>query len=331
MAAATGAVLVLGSLTVLLSTAQQEGADIPYADYSFQHPYAPNGVDIPHWDFKGDTSLSDNHIRLTPDRQSRRGNLWNTNPFDPPGSSPAAPFEIEARFKVHGQGKRLFGDGFAIWYTSKILPLGGVFGSEDKFVGMGILFDTYSNLHQGHQQYVSVIIGDGKQEYDHDKDGGDAKLAGCNYKFRGKTMDARVVYDGDLLRMYLAQPDQPWEECFIVRKVHLPRGYHFGFSAATGDLADNHDIVSFKVHDPSPMSEDELMEIKQRIKKDIAEGVEQQEHHDPQYDGSSGEVGVGEEIPLWMTIAMIATVVVVAGVIFFISMRQKEQAHKHFT
>lgn len=35
-------------------------------------------------------------------------------------------------------------------------------------------------------------------------------------------MDARVVYDGDLLRMYLAQPDQPWEAI-----VHVNTSFSF--------------------------------------------------------------------------------------------------------
>ena len=43
---------------------------------------------------------------------------------------------------------------------------------------------------------------------------------------------------------------QEWEECFVVRRVHLPLGYYFGLSAATGDLADNHDVLSFKVRAP---------------------------------------------------------------------------------
>jgi len=43
---------------------------------------------------------------------------------------------------------------------------------------MGIFFDTYSNVQQGHQQYASVMVGDGNQVYDHDRDGGDAKIAG---------------------------------------------------------------------------------------------------------------------------------------------------------
>ncbi len=35
-----------------------------------------------------------------------------------------------------------------------------------------------------------------------------------------------------------------------MRRVRLPLGYYFGLSAATGDLADNHDIVSFKARAP---------------------------------------------------------------------------------
>ncbi|CAF5219626.1 unnamed protein product, partial [Rotaria magnacalcarata] len=35
-----------------------------------------------------------------------------------------------------------------------------------------------------------------------------------------------------------------WKECFAVPDVRLPTYYYFGFSAATGDLSDNHDIIS---------------------------------------------------------------------------------------
>lgn len=83
----------------------------------------------------------------------------------------------------------------------------------------------YSNFKQGHSQYISVMYGDGKTKYDHDKDGGDAKIAGCAVDFRGFKMEARIVYEKTgILRMYTAKPDSPWEECFIVRKVKLPRG-----------------------------------------------------------------------------------------------------------
>lgn len=52
---------------------------------------------------------------------------------------------MTVQFRVHGQGKTLCGDGFALWYTKDRGLEGPVFGSADKFTGMAIFFDTYSN------------------------------------------------------------------------------------------------------------------------------------------------------------------------------------------
>ena len=40
-----------------------------------------------------------------------------------------------------------------------------------------------------------------------------------------------------------------WNECFVVDNINLPTGYYMGFTAATGELADNHDIISVRVFD----------------------------------------------------------------------------------
>lgn len=37
-----------------------------------------SGMDIPFWTFGGSTVISSNYVRLTPDRQSKKGSLWNT-------------------------------------------------------------------------------------------------------------------------------------------------------------------------------------------------------------------------------------------------------------
>ena len=37
-----------------------------------------SGLDVPHWKFGGSTVVSSNYVRLTPDRQSKKGILWNT-------------------------------------------------------------------------------------------------------------------------------------------------------------------------------------------------------------------------------------------------------------
>ncbi|XP_061091428.1 transmembrane emp24 domain-containing protein 9-like [Conger conger] len=39
-----------------------------------------------------------------------------------------------------------------------------------------------------------------------------------------------------------------WKECFDVSGVRLPTGYYFGASSATGDLSDNHNIISMKMY-----------------------------------------------------------------------------------
>lgn len=57
-------------------------------------------------------------------------------------------WEVQIHFKVHGKGKDLFGDGFAIWYTKDYLIEGDVFGNQNFFTGLAIILDTYSN-HNG--------------------------------------------------------------------------------------------------------------------------------------------------------------------------------------
>ncbi|NXT59300.1 LMA2L protein, partial [Pluvianellus socialis] len=39
-----------------------------------------------------------------------------------------------------------------------------------------------------------------------------------------------------------------WRDCIDVPGVRLPRGYYFGTSSVTGDLSDNHDIISLKLY-----------------------------------------------------------------------------------
>lgn len=40
-----------------------------------------------------------------------------------------------------------------------------------------------------------------------------------------------------------------WKECFQVKGVKLPTGYFFGVTATTGDLTDNHDILSVRLYE----------------------------------------------------------------------------------
>lgn len=306
-----------------------------YHDHSLTRPY-DQSHDLSHWEYFGSTLISNNFIRLTPDRQSRRGSLWNKKAFHPPPTSPVPtqypPWELVVEFSVHGVGKKLFGDGFALWYTKERAQEGSVFGNIEKFTGLGIFFDTYSNMQQGHGQYISVMVNDGTQAYDHSKDGGDAKLAGCPIDFRGKEKPvfARIVYQDTLLRAYIDAGQGEWQECFVVRSVHLPNDYYFGFTAATGDLADNHDILSVKLAEPLPMDPAVREDIERRIAEDIRDKVEQQPHRDPQYDPAQ-QPSPADEMPAYLVVLAVLIVVGVAAAVIYLAAREQRRANTHFT
>ena len=88
--------------------------------------------------------------------------------------------QIEFEFKIHGKGN-LHADGMALWLTKGRASSGPVFGSADKFEGLGIFIDTYKNNRPGTVfPYVMAMVGDGKTSYDKNTDGKDQELAGCS-------------------------------------------------------------------------------------------------------------------------------------------------------
>ncbi|XP_025834510.1 VIP36-like protein [Agrilus planipennis] len=167
-------------------------------EHSLIKPYQGSGTGILHWDFIGSTMVTNNYIRLTPDLQSKSGAIWNSVPVS------VRNWDLQVQFKVHGKGKDLFGDGFAVWYSKDRMQPGIVFGSTDLFHGLAVILDTYSN-HNGphnHQHpYISAMINNGTLHYDHDRDGTHTQLAGCEAKFRNVDYDTyiSVKYEHDVL------------------------------------------------------------------------------------------------------------------------------------
>lgn len=238
--------------------AEWNSNDYMKREHSLIKPYQGTGMMVPFWDFHGSTLVTPNHVRITPDQQSKQGALWNSVPCTVPS------WEMQAHFKIHGHGKDLFGDGMAIWYAKDRMQPGPVFGSKDYFHGMVVIIDTYSN-HNGehnHQHpYISAMINNGTLHYDHDKDGTHTELAGCEVKLRNVYHDTSLAirYEKDTLTVLTDVENKgEWKECFTTPGVKLPTGYYFGVSAATGDLSDNHDIISLRFYqlDSSDVIED---------------------------------------------------------------------------
>jgi len=163
----------------------------------------------------------------------------------------ATNWEVEVEFKITGTGN-LYGDGMAMWVTTSRAEMGNVFGMKNEFEGLGIFFDTYKNNRPGVVfPYVMAMLGDGKTKYDQGNDGKDTELAGCSargIRNSDNPTKAKVTYfqDKSLTVDLMYKKEDEWTRCFEVPNVKLPQTSYLGFSAETGELSDNHDIISIE-------------------------------------------------------------------------------------
>ncbi|KAF9563794.1 hypothetical protein EC968_004699 [Mortierella alpina] len=237
----------------LLSAAAVVTADAPEDDdglhplrtHSIYMPYIDQDLQNRWFDFGGDTIINTNkHIRLTTDVPSQTGYLWSRLPIT------ASNFQVEFEFKVEGKGDGLYGDGFAVWLTKERVEMGPVFGNRDNFEGLGIFFDTYANSRQAHSfPFVMAMLGNGRTSYDSAHDGMANKIGSCEVDFRGKSVPTkgRITYHRESGRLILKTQTKAWdqwEDCFDLSDIELPKLAYLGFTAVTGEVHDNHDIIS---------------------------------------------------------------------------------------
>lgn len=239
----------------------------PEAHHSLRPPLEKTQV---YWNFGGATVVSRQLVRLTPDTQDRRGWLWNEYPLE------SENWEMEFKFEVYSK-PHFGGDGFAMWllagdqdpsFSSEPDFLNGpIFGLKQDFKGIGVAFDVYDNDNKRNNPTIFVLNnpnGDATR-YSHDQDYsedmvkdipvnvpghvGDSSGLYKNYKctadFRntGKFSKALVKYLHKVLHVYIdTQDGQGYKFCLAVTLNSSFVDYHFAFSAATGQVADSHDI-----------------------------------------------------------------------------------------
>ncbi|KAL8796364.1 MAG: hypothetical protein Q9195_001271 [Heterodermia aff. obscurata] len=137
----------------------------------------------------------------------------------------------------------------AIWVTEQRASPGPVFGHTDKFKGLGIFIDTYKNHRPGTVfPYVSAMLGNGSESYDKNNDNKDTELTGCSARgLRSASVPTKIrltYYQEDSFRVELQyKAADEWTDCFETGALKLPPVNYLGFSAETGELHDNHDII----------------------------------------------------------------------------------------
>ncbi|XP_016933208.2 protein ERGIC-53 [Drosophila suzukii] len=214
--------------------------------YSFKPPYlAQKDGTVPFWEYGGNAIASSESVRVAPSLRSQKGAIWTksqTN-FDW--------WDVEIVFRVTGRG-RIGADGLAFWYTTEKGDYNGpVFGSSDRWNGLAIMFDSFDNDNKHNNPYISAVLNDGTKLYDHANDGTTQLLSGCLRDFRNKPFPtrARIEYYNNVLTVLIhngmTNNNDDYELCLRADGVNLPKNGFFGISAATGGLADDHDVFHF--------------------------------------------------------------------------------------
>ena len=150
----------------------------------------------------------------------------------------------------------------ALWVTKQRANAGPVFGSQDRFEGLGIFLDTYKNDRPGTVfPYVMAMLGkyhplchtkwhvqltlqsgDGQTSYNHGNDGKDQEVAGCSARgIRAASIPTKlrlIYFQESFLQLDLQHKDEKtWQTCFNISNVTLPTVSYLGFTAHCGELS----------------------------------------------------------------------------------------------
>uniref|UniRef100_A0A3P9HRV8 Lectin, mannose binding 1 n=1 Tax=Oryzias latipes TaxID=8090 RepID=A0A3P9HRV8_ORYLA len=213
--------------------------------YSFKGPHlAQSDGSIPFWIHGGSAIPSADQVRITPSLRSQRGSVWTKNKVN------FEHWEAEVTFRVSGRG-RTGADGLAVWFSTAQGIDGPVYGAADRWDGVGIFFDSFDNDAKKNNPAIIVVGNNGNLVYDHQNDGSTQALGSCLRDFRNKPypIRAKVTYYKKTLTVMINNgftPDkEDYEFCTKVENMVIPTEGFFGISAATGGLADDHDVLSF--------------------------------------------------------------------------------------
>ncbi|XP_032666479.1 protein ERGIC-53 [Odontomachus brunneus] len=270
--------------------------------YSFKPPYlAQKDGSVPFWEYGGNAIASSENVRVAPSLRSQKGAIWAKQPINFDW------WEAEILFRISGRG-RIGADGLAFWYTTaKGAYNGSVFGSSDMWTGLGVFFDSFDNDNKHNNPYIMAIVNDGMQNFDHTNDGSTQQLAGCLRDFRNKPFAtrARIEYYRNTLTLLfhngMTNNEQDYDICFRIDNIILPKNGYFGISAATGGLADDHDVLHFlttSLYPPGQLPVDKhkvSLEEQAKLNQEYLDYQKKMEEQKNEYRKENPEVTVSED------------------------------------
>jgi len=284
------------------------------------------GAGSSYWDFGGNAMITGNHVRLTSEKPGENGYLWNNAPTE------FKNWELHLQFRIKSaKSKKMGGDGIALWYTRDRMEKGNVFGAKNTFIGLGVFLDTFANdWNNAHNfPHVSAMVSNGDLTYNHDKDGIDEAIGSCSANLRDQSHETYLLvrYENRKLTVKTDVDDNvKWQNCFEVDGVNLPKGFYFGMSSATGDLFDNHDVISLKVYEIELSEADAAAEIEEDDKVGVATAKVDDDAVKPTSSSSRDQDGEGGGVFKYFLV-LLALGLIIGVVIYF---RQEDRSKRFY-
>lgn len=155
-----------------------------------------------------------------------------------------------------------------------------------------------------------AVINDGTRHFDHQNDGGNQALAGCLRDFRNKPFPtrARIEYYQNVLTVLfhsgMTNNEQDYEMCLRAENVVLPKTGYFGVSAATGGLADDHDVFHFlttSLHPPGQLDQvnQQVQAEQEKLAKEYQEYQEKLDQQKKDYKKEHPEEKPEDDLENW--------------------------------
>lgn len=196
----------------------------------------------------GDIDYGSQEIRLCHHRPHSRSALWcrQANVF--------TEWQAVLVFRVVGE-KVGGGEGIAFWYARNLGQTGPVYGGPNRWHGLGVFVDVEGNAHSATNadgnQKVMGALSQGDLNWSVEKRGEGQFFGGCLARVRNTVspVHMRITYINKVLKVELddSKEGNGFASCMERANTDLPPGLFFGVSAATGDIPDALEMLSFEV------------------------------------------------------------------------------------
>jgi mannose-binding lectin 1 len=118
-------------------------------------------------------------VELTGNEENSVGAIWSKEVNHADG------WEMQFLVSTTGEADSP-GKGLAFWYTNAPLEVGTLYGSDERFEGFGLLFDSHDDDGKNDNPIIMGFVNDGTKVFNHDTDGLGTRFGGCRAKYRNR-------------------------------------------------------------------------------------------------------------------------------------------------